>query len=153
MCVRPQNRRAARGDDGAAVIEPIAERFWPAAKTPEGANEIAGNVWVAVRWLLLVWTFAAVGEEVAYRGYLLTRGAEVIGKTTPAYWISVVLVTVLFGYGHYYKGPTGVIDSGMAGLVLGAAYMAAGRNLWASVLAHGFFDTIGIVLAFWGWDA
>jgi hypothetical protein len=38
----------------------------------------------------------------------------------------------------------------VAGLILGAAYMAAGRNLWASVLAHGFIDTYGVVAVFLG---
>jgi membrane protease YdiL (CAAX protease family) len=42
-----------------------------------------------------------------------------------AYWLGIVLVSVLFGYGHYYNGPSGVIDSGIAGLILGTAYMLA----------------------------
>jgi deoxycytidine triphosphate deaminase len=46
----------------------------------------------------------------------------------PAYWIGIVLVSILFGYGHFYKGPSGVIDSGFAGLILGTAFMPAGHN-------------------------
>jgi len=48
----------------------------------------------------------------------------------------------------YYKGASGVIDSGVAGLILGSAYMLAGRNLWANIFAHGFIDTFGIIDAF-----
>ena len=62
------------------------------------------------------------------------------------------MVSVLFGYGHYYKGPAGILDSSVAGLILGSAYLLAGRNLWASVLAHGFIDTIGLLLLFLGLD-
>ena len=102
--------------------------------------------------LLLVWTFAAFGEEIAYRGYLLTRAADIGRRSVAAYWIGIVLVSILFGYGHYYKGASGVIDSGVAGLILGTAYMLAGRNLWASILAHGFIDTFGIIDAFFGWS-
>jgi CAAX protease family protein len=102
--------------------------------------------------LLIVWTFAAFAEEIAYRGYLLTRAAEIGRQTTAAYWIGIVFVSVLFGYGHYYKDPAGILDSGVAGLVLGAAYMLAGRNLWASVLAHGFIDTFAVVALFCGWE-
>jgi uncharacterized protein len=65
--------------------------------------------------------------------------------------VGVVLVSVLFGYGHYYKGPAGVIDSGMAGLILGILFMVSGRNLWACILAHGFIDTVGVVATFMGW--
>jgi membrane protease YdiL (CAAX protease family) len=60
---------------------------------------------------------------------------------------------VLFGYGHYYKGPAGIIDSAIAGLILGAAYLLSGRNLWTSVLAHGFIDTTALVVLYFGWDS
>jgi membrane protease YdiL (CAAX protease family) len=63
-----------------------------------------------------------------------------------------VLVSILFSYGHYYKGVSGMIDSGVAGMILGTAYMLAGRNLWACILAHGFIDTFGIIDAFFGWS-
>ncbi len=100
---------------------------------------------------LSFWTFAAFGEEIAYRGYLLTRAADFGGRSATAYWIGTVFVSILFGFGHYYKA-SGVIDSGMAGLILGTAYMVAGRNLWASILAHGFIDTFGVIDAFFGWS-
>ena len=63
-----------------------------------------------------------------------------------------MLVSILFWYGHYDKGSSGVIDSGVAGLILGSAYMLAGRNLWASILAYGFIDTFGIIDAFFAWS-
>ena len=143
---------AARILLGQFVIEPVTGFFWPAPTAPELANEITGNAKVALLALLLVWTFAAFGEEISYRGYLLTRAADIGGRSTTAYWIGIVLVSILFGYGHYYKGPSGMIDSGTAGLILGVAYMLAGRNLWACILTHGFIDTVGVIDAFFGWS-
>jgi membrane protease YdiL (CAAX protease family) len=137
---------------GQFVIEPVTGLFWPPPSAPELANEIAGNVKVALLALLLVWTFAAFGEEIAYRGYLLTRAADVGKRSTTAYWVGIVLVSILFGYGHYYKGPSGIIDSGIAGLILGTAYMLGGRNLWACILAHGLIDTFAVIDAFFGWS-
>lgn len=137
---------------GQFLIEPITGFFWPKPTAPAMANEITGNVNIALIAFLLVWTFAAFGEEIAYRGYLLTRAADVGTRSVAAYWIGVVLVSILFGYGHYYKGASGVIDSGVAGLILGSAYMLAGRNLWVSIFAHGFIDTFGIIDAFFGWS-
>jgi CAAX protease family protein len=122
-----------------------------AGRTAAG-NEVTGNIKIALVALLLVWTFAAFGEEIAYRGYLLTRAADIGRRSVAAYWIGIVLVSILFGYGHYYKGASGIIDSGVAGLVLGTAYMLAGRNLWASIFAHGFIDTFGLIDAFFGWS-
>lgn len=135
----------------AVVIDPVTSHFWPAAKAPQGMNEITGHLGVAFEWLGLVWTFAAFGEEIGYRGYLVNRAADVGGRSKIAYWLGVVAVGVLFGYGHYYKGPAGIIDSGMAGLILGAAYLLSGRNLWACILAHGFIDTVGVIAVFFGW--
>jgi membrane protease YdiL (CAAX protease family) len=63
-----------------------------------------------------------------------------------------VVVSILFAYGHYYKGPSGIIDSGIAGLILGAAYMLGRRNLWACIFTHGLIDTFGIIDAFFGWS-
>ena len=137
---------------GEFVVEPLTGFFWPKPVAPELANEITGNVKLALLGLLIVWTFAAFGEEIAYRGYLLTRAADIGNRSAAAYWLAIAFVSVLFGYGHYYKGASGIIDSGIAGLILGAAYIRAGRNLWACVLAHGFIDTFGVIDAFFGWS-
>lgn len=138
---------------GEFVIDPVTRHFWPPAIAPAGAEEATGNWQIALMYLGIVWTFAAFGEEIAYRGYLLTRAADVGGRTPLAWWIGVIIVSVLFGYGHYYKGPAGILDSGVAGLILGAAYLISGRNLWTTVLAHGFIDTVGVVALYFGWDS
>jgi len=101
--------------------------------------------------LLIVWTFAAFGEEMSYRGYLLTRGAEMFGRSKAGYLSAMIAVAILFGFGHYYKGPAGVVDSTYSGLVLGSAYLLSGRNLWAAILAHGLSDTFAIFVLFMGW--
>ena len=137
---------------GQFLIEPVTGFFWPKPTPPALANEITGNVKMALGALLVVWTFAGFGEEIAYRGYLLTRAADIGRRSVAAYWIGILLVSILFGYGHYYKGASGMVDSGVAGLILGTAYMVAGRNLWACILAHGFIDTFGIIDAFFGWS-
>jgi membrane protease YdiL (CAAX protease family) len=136
---------------GELVVDPLTSRVWPAAVAPAGAEAITGNLKVALYWLLLVWTFAACGEEVGYRGYLLARAADLGHRSHAACWAGVVLTAVLFGFGHFYKGPAGIVDSGMAGLVLGAAFMLSGRNLWACILAHGFIDTFGVIMVYLGW--
>ena len=138
---------------GDFVIEPLTRRIWPPIVAPAEAETVTGNIKLALLGLLIVWAFAAFGEEIAYRGYLLTRAAEIGKQTTGAYWVGIVFISVLFGYGHYYKGPAGILDSGVAGLVLGAAYMLAGRNLWASILAHGFIDTFAVFALFFGWES
>jgi len=137
---------------GEFVTDPLTVRLWPQAPEVTEFNSLTGNVKLALLGLLVVWTFAAFGEEIAYRGYLLTRAAEVGWRSRAAYWAGLVPVSVLFGYGHYYKGPGGMVDSGIAGLLLGAAYLLAGRNLWVAILAHGFIDTFAVIVIFLGWQ-
>jgi membrane protease YdiL (CAAX protease family) len=132
------------------VIEPLTSAIWPPESLPEHADEIAGNLRNALIALALVWTFAAFGEELAYRGYLLNRAAEAFGSTLPAFWLAAVVSAVLFGYGHFYKGPAGILDSGVAGLILAAAYLVTGRNLWTCILAHGFIDTFAVAWLYLG---
>jgi membrane protease YdiL (CAAX protease family) len=132
------------------VVEPLAATIWPAERLPESADQIAGNIGNALIALILVWTFAAFGEEIAYRGYLLNRGAEALGGTSLAFWVAAVASAVLFGYGHFYKGPAGIVDSGIAGLIFAAAYLLTGRNLWTCILAHGFIDTFAVAWLYFG---
>lgn len=138
---------------GEWVIDPLTARIWPPAAAPAGADEITGNLPYALLALLLVWTFAAFGEETVYRGYLLLRAADLGRGSSAAWWIGMVFTSFLFGVGHYYKGPAGMIDSGVAGLIFGVAYLLAGRNLWAGILAHGFVDTFAVTLLYFGLDS
>jgi membrane protease YdiL (CAAX protease family) len=138
---------------GEFVIDPIATQFWPPAAAPQGTEAITGHLANALLALVFVWSFAAMGEEIGYRGYLLTRGAEAAGGSPKAYWAVMLVVSILFGIGHFYKGPTGIVDSGIAGFILGSAYLLAGRNLSVSILAHGLIDTYAVIVVFLGWQS
>ena len=69
------------------LIEPLTSVFWPSPTAPALTKEITGNINIALVALLLVWAFAAFGEEIAYRGYLLTRAADIGRRSAAAYWI------------------------------------------------------------------
>src|SRR5215471_10375804 len=86
---------------GQFLIESVTGLFWPKPTAPELANDITGNIKMALLGLLLVWTFAAFVEEIACRGYLLTRASDIGKRSAGAYWIGIVLVSILCGYGHY----------------------------------------------------
>ena len=124
---------------GEFVTDPLARALGlPASNAAAAAlGTKTGDVATLLKGLLLVWTFAAFGEEMSYRRYLLGRAADVGDRTAPAQWIALVLVSILFGFGHYYQGPAGVFTTPCDGFVIGAAYLLSGRNLWVAVLAHG----------------
>ncbi|MGA7538853.1 MAG: hypothetical protein WBW93_08800 [Steroidobacteraceae bacterium] len=57
------------------VVDPLARpylRYAAAANPMEGLHGAMG----LLRWLGIVWTYAAFGEELGYRGYLLNRIAD-----------------------------------------------------------------------------
>lgn len=93
--------------------------------------------------LCVSWILAAFGEEWCFRGYPLTRLAA-MGPAAP--WLGLVASAMVFGLSHSYQGPSGMWLSGTIGVALGALYLASGRNLWLVILAHGFVDTIAMVL-------
>jgi len=134
------------------VVGPLASRIWPGTQHLSNTLASAALGWrQALITLLIIWTFAAFGEELPYRGYLLTRAADIFGRSKAAYFLGMILVAVLCGFAHYYKGPAGVLDSTYSALVLGFAYLLSGRNLWAAILAHGISDTFAVLVLFMGW--
>jgi len=73
------------------------------------------------------------------------------GRSNFAHWAAMIVVSLLFGVGHYYKGPSGVLDSTYSGFLLGASFLLSGRNLWTPILAHGIADTVAASAVFMGW--
>lgn len=133
------------------VVQPLAQQIWHQPEQVSSLLSSGMTIQKALLTLGIVWTFAAFGEELGYRGYLLTRAADLGSRSQVAYVIAMVCVAVLFGFGHYYKGPAGVLDSTYSGLVLGTIYLLSGRNLWAPILAHGLSDTFAVLAVYLGW--
>jgi membrane protease YdiL (CAAX protease family) len=68
------------------------------------------------------------------------------GSTPAAIALSVVLQALLFGLGHAYLGPRGIMNAAAIGLVSGGVYWATGRNMWPLVIAHGLVDSVGLTM-------
>jgi membrane protease YdiL (CAAX protease family) len=96
-------------------------------------------------WLSVVWTLAAFGEEMIFRGYFMNRIADLLGNGRTG-WISALLLSsLLFGVGHGYQGLAGAIGTTEIGLLLGALYLVNRRNLWMNIVCHGFIDSISLI--------
>ena len=111
---------------------------------------VRGNWKVAGLFVILIWSLAAFGEELVYRGYLMNRVAGILKETRTAWITSLVAVNVLFGCGHIDQGATGMIENIWDGLLLGILYLATGRNLAAPIIAHGVTDTVDLMLIYLG---
>lgn len=104
-----------------------------------------GNYFVLI---IVMWIFAAFGEELLFRGYYMKRFAELFGNTNKAWFISAIIISIYFGASHYYQGPAGMIAVGLVGFCYSLLFYKNRDNLVLVVLVHGFYDMIGLTLIY-----
>lgn len=112
--------------------------------------ELQGNLPKLLFWLAIGWTAAAFGEEMLARGFLLNRIADTMGRGRIALVLAAFAQAALFGLAHFYQGSTGMVATGIAGLVMGIVYLLSKKSLWPVIIAHGLVDTIGLTLFYLG---
>jgi membrane protease YdiL (CAAX protease family) len=136
---------------GSYVLEPLVVRA-TSGQMPDVSvfRPLVGDVRQLAFWLAVSWSEAAFMEEMVYRGWLMARLAE-LGRFSAGGWLLAMLgSSALFGGIHLYQGVSGMLETGLSGLAFALVYLATGRNLWASILAHGFMDTTGFVMIYLG---
>ncbi len=130
----------------ALVVAPLSNALGLAALDTTALGDLRGNLPRLAGMLLLTWTLVAFGEELLFRGFLLTRLESMLGSGGAA----VLAQALLFGAGHAYLGARGALTAGAVGLAFGTVYLFAGRNLWPLVIAHGLIDSVSLVALFGG---
>ncbi|WP_269713965.1 CPBP family intramembrane glutamic endopeptidase [Caulobacter sp. NIBR2454] len=140
----------------ASVLHGAEALGWDFMKVvPEGVEDrwgdVQGNLPVFLLWLGIVWTAAAFGEEMFFRGFLVTRAAALFRGVPFGVVFAVLLPALLFGLGHfYYQGLRGLVTTTAIGIAFGAAFLLLKRNLWPLVLVHGVVDTINFTALYLG---
>ncbi len=122
---------------------------------PEGAdmsgyNYLQGNLPMLILSLVGVYFVSSFGEEVIYRAFLINRIAELGAGSKWSWRVAVVISSVVFGLIHSEWALAGMVQAGCMGLALGIAYLAVGRNLWVTILAHGYADTLLLLPMYFG---
>lgn len=125
------------------------------AEVPAGVGdrwgEVAGSLPHYLLWLGIVWTAAAFGEEMFFRGYLVTRLQLIFPNGSLGVICAVVVSALIFGYGHfYYQGWRGAVSTCGIGLAFGTMFLLFKRNLWPLILLHGVIDTMTFTAIFLG---
>lgn len=115
-------------------------------------ESIRGNLLALLISLGVVWTTAAVGEEIIFRGFFLNEVVAMLGAWRGKPIIALLLSSALFGLAHAYQGWTGVILTSFAGLFFGSLYLIFRKSLWVPILTHGIFDTIAFVALYLSLD-
>ena len=146
----------------AAVVAPVlicAEAFgWEfLTEEPAGVEDrwgnVRGNLPMYLLWLVIVWTIAAFGEEMFFRGYLVTRLQTVFSDIKFGNALAVITPALLFGIAHvYYQGLRGLVITGLIGMAFGTMFLLFRRNLWPLILWHGIIDTLTFTAMYMNWE-
>ncbi|MCP4247599.1 MAG: CPBP family intramembrane metalloprotease [bacterium] len=117
----PDRLRAAR-----AQIESLKEMFPRTARDARAFSAMSIS--------------AGICEELIYRGYLMAYITSVIG--TERMWTAALLSSLVFGLGHTYQGPKGVLKTALIGLIMAGLYVLTG-SLWLPMVLHTVIDLVG----------
>lgn len=127
---------------GSMIMAPLVGSAGP---DMDGYNYLQGNLPMLLVALVGVWVVSSFGEEVLYRGFLITRLETMGGGGRKATILAVAVSSVVFGLVHFDWGIVGIVQTTLMGLALAIAFLKLGRNLWVLVLAHAYMDTLLLV--------
>lgn len=105
---------------------------------------------VPIGMILPLALFAGLWEETVFRGFFLGRLRAAIPAADDRRArlrrdvLAVLLTALLFGLGHGYQGPLGVLQTSLAGLVMGALVLWR-KSLWPAIGAHLIVDLFGLL--------
>ena len=113
-------------------------------------NPLTGNLPLFLIMVAGAWTVVAFGEEMLFRAFLITSLGGVFRNLKTSWALALTGSSVLFGLAHYDWGIAGIIETMIAGLILGSIYLRTGRNLWITIIAHSLINTLKFSLVYAG---
>lgn len=128
-------------------IQPFLEIYFGTIDL-SSIEEIRGDFTSFFILFIIMWVFAAFGEEFLFSGYYMKHLAELLGNTNKSWLISVIVLSVYFGISHNYQGTSGMIAVGLSSTIFFYTFYKNRKNLALLVFAHGFYDTIGLTLIY-----
>ncbi len=136
---------------GLSIVEPILQQLFGAFDL-SSVDDVRGDIGNYLFILFIVWTFAAFGEELLFRGYYMQGFAKLLGGSNISWLVSALMMSAYFGFTHFYQGPAGAIAVFLGGFYFSMIYYFNRNNLMVGALVHGFYDTIGLTLIYLNLD-
>jgi membrane protease YdiL (CAAX protease family) len=127
-----------------ALLNPVTNHLSGERQDVSDFERLQGNLGLLLLMLVLAWTLAAVVEETAFRGYLLVRVRVLVGDGPTGLVAAILTSSLLFGLLHTEQGVVGIVLATVDGVLFSLLRLWSG-TLWASILCHGFINTIGFV--------
>ncbi len=130
-----------------SLILPLQNHLLNDTRDIESFAAVQGDLSQLLLMLAASWTLAAVGEEFAFRGFFQNRIISLFSDRRLGIVIAVAVTSVFFGVMHAEQGFVGIIVT-----AVDSAFFSFIRyrykSVWASVLVHGFMNSIGFVTFF-----
>lgn len=128
-------------------IQPFLELYFGQVDL-SSIGEIRGDFVSFFILFLIMWVFAAFGEEFLFSGYYMKHLAEFMGNTNKAWFLSAIILSIYFGVSHNYQGTAGMIAVGLVSSIYFLTFYKNRTDLALLVFTHGFYDTIGLTLIY-----
>jgi membrane protease YdiL (CAAX protease family) len=127
------------------LLTPLVEALTGIPRDLSAFDFVRGDITAYLSLMPKIWIGAAIGEEIVFRGFLIGRLEAGFGRASRATTgAAVLLSSAVFAAGHSYQGPTGILITGVLGLIFAIVYVTAGRNLWLTIVMHGVYDTLSL---------
>ena len=130
------------------LTEPLITKLVGVEPDLSSYDGVKGTVVGLIGMLALGWVVGGLFEEFFFRGYLFNRLNSIITNPVLHKYISILVVSIVFGFAHNYQGIGGIIATFLFSIVMGLLYFYFARNVWYLIIIHGFYDTVGIVKLF-----
>ena len=130
-----------------ALVDPLLQT-WLGGYDLSSIEDIRGNLVGYIILMVIMWVFAAFGEEFLFRGYYMKALAELLGNNNKAWLLSAIITSLYFGVSHAYQGLVGVVSVFLWSFAISLIFNKNRNNLLLLVLIHGIYDSIGITLIF-----
>lgn len=129
------------------IIDPILQQFLGEYDL-SSLDDVKGNLGGYIALLIIMWIFAAFGEEFLFRGYYMKSLAQLLGNKKSSWILSAVVTSLYFGVSHGYQGNIGIVSSFLWAFCISMIFYKNKSDLLMLILIHGFYDTIGITLLY-----
>ena len=129
------------------VIDPLLQA-WLGEFDLSSLEDVRGNLAGYIVLMVVMWVFAAFGEEFLFRGYFMKALAELLGNNNRAWLLSALMTSLYFGISHGYQGLVGGVSAFLWSFSMSLLFIRNRNNLLLLVLVHGLYDSIGITLLF-----
>ena len=100
--------------------------------------------------VVMGWLIGGLYEEIVFHGFIFTRLEKMIpGKNATA--LSFSVSCIVFGAYHLQMGSAGAFNALVVGSVYQGLFLYFDRNLWASIICHGVYNTMVLTLIYMGY--